>query len=215
MLLPLFPLNTVLFPGMPLTLHIFEERYKLMISRCIAEQSPFGVVLIRSGSEVQGLGPSAEPYQVGCTAIITQVQKTELNRINLIAVGRQRFFIEELDKSLPYLQGHVRILQAAEHTHHETESEILGSLIQRYLRAVARQENLDFESVQLPPDSASLAYLGASVLRLDLGEKQRLLEIEHLPDLIRQVTAMFRKELALLHILSQSKTYEGGVFSLN
>ena len=50
--LPLFPLNTVLFPGAPIQLHIFEERYRLMIGRCLEQSSPFGVVLIRSGSEV-------------------------------------------------------------------------------------------------------------------------------------------------------------------
>ena len=54
--LPLFPLNTVLFPGMPLGLHIFEDRYKLMIGQCVQERRPFGVVLIRSGQEA--LGPS-------------------------------------------------------------------------------------------------------------------------------------------------------------
>ena len=66
--LPLFPLNTVLFPKMPITLHIFEERYKQMIQHCLSEQIPFGVVLIKQGVEVNG---SAEPYLVGCTARIT------------------------------------------------------------------------------------------------------------------------------------------------
>ena len=52
--LPLFPLNMVLFPGLPISLHIFEERYRLMIARCIEQNGPFGVVLIREGREVGG-----------------------------------------------------------------------------------------------------------------------------------------------------------------
>ncbi len=67
MKIPLFPLKTVLFPGMPINLHIFEERYRLMINRCIDEQLPFGVVLIQKGEEA--LGPFwPNSHQVGCTA---------------------------------------------------------------------------------------------------------------------------------------------------
>ena len=65
--LPLFPLQTVLFPGAPILLHIFEERYRLMIGRCLEQNSPFGVVLIRQGTEVD---PDAIPYGVGTTAQI-------------------------------------------------------------------------------------------------------------------------------------------------
>ncbi|MCS7071304.1 MAG: LON peptidase substrate-binding domain-containing protein, partial [Anaerolinea sp.] len=74
-MLPLFPLNTVLFPGIPISLHIFEDRYKLMINRCLNSQMPFGIVLLQSGSEVQGAGPAPQPYSIGCTAHIVQVQR--------------------------------------------------------------------------------------------------------------------------------------------
>jgi len=69
--LPLFPLNTVLYPGTPLYLHIFEPRYQRMINLCLNEHRPFGVVLIRHGQEA--LGPLAEPYRIGCTADIIRV----------------------------------------------------------------------------------------------------------------------------------------------
>ncbi|MBF6600779.1 MAG: LON peptidase substrate-binding domain-containing protein [Dehalococcoidia bacterium] len=69
--LRLFPLQTVLFPGMRLPLHIFEERYKIMVRECIDEDAPFGVVLIRSGAEVGG---GAIPHDVGTTARIIQVE---------------------------------------------------------------------------------------------------------------------------------------------
>jgi len=68
--LPLFPLNTVLFPGATLPLHVFEERYKQMINQCLESRSPFGVLLIRSGNEV---GTPTEPFEVGTTASIAHV----------------------------------------------------------------------------------------------------------------------------------------------
>ena len=90
--LPLFPLNTVLFPGMPLGLYIFEERYKLMMAQCLQEEQPFGVVLIAQGKEA--MGPAAEPHPVGCTAVITEVQKLNDGRMNIVAVGQERFHID-------------------------------------------------------------------------------------------------------------------------
>src|SRR5262245_66168313 len=108
--LPLFPLNTVLFPGMPLRLHIFEERYKLMIGRCYAEGEPFGVTLIKRGQEVGG---RAEPFQIGCKAVITEVEPLEGGRMNIVAVGSERFQIHSLKHNQPYLIGMVDSLPLA------------------------------------------------------------------------------------------------------
>src|SRR5688572_13111983 len=85
--LPLFPLNTVLFPGMPLRLHIFEERYKLMIERCYSSGAPFGGTLIRKGGEVGG---GADPFLIGCTALITEIEPLNDGRMNIVAVGHER-----------------------------------------------------------------------------------------------------------------------------
>src|SRR5207248_5482663 len=106
-LLPLFPLNTVLFPGMPLPLHIFEERYKLMIGRCIEDERPFGVVLIQSGPEVGG---PAVPHKVGTTAHIAAVKRADDGRMNLIAIGQERFQIREGVRQEPYLIARVEAL---------------------------------------------------------------------------------------------------------
>src|SRR5689334_2525159 len=103
--LPIFPLNTVLFPGAPIQLHIFEERYRLMIGRCLEQSSPFGVALLRSGSEVspddrwvrrqlelaesfdereigalkRELGGEAVPHPVGTTAQISVGESVRLS----------------------------------------------------------------------------------------------------------------------------------------
>src|SRR4051812_43493059 len=86
--LPLFPLNTVLFPGMPLPLHIFESRYREMITVCSRDERPFGVVLIREGQEV---GEPAEPFTVGTMARIVGVDRLPDGRMNIVTVGTQRF----------------------------------------------------------------------------------------------------------------------------
>ena len=97
--IPLFPLNTVLFPGAMLPLHIFEERYKLMVGRCIERGEPFGVVLIRSGLEVGG---PAQPHEVGTTVRITRVERLDDGRMNLITLGVQRFRVRELLHGEPW-----------------------------------------------------------------------------------------------------------------
>jgi len=100
-LLPLFPLEVVLFPGMPLPLHIFEPRYKLMIAHCREQQQEFGVVLSRKH----------KPAQVGCSAEILKVIKEYPDgRLDILAVGQNRFRLLQVFEDLPYLQGRVDFL---------------------------------------------------------------------------------------------------------
>ena len=106
--LPLFPLNTVLFPGLPLQLHIFEPRYRTMIRLCQTENQPFGVVLIHQG--IEAYGPAAEPVQIGCTARIARLVPLEDGHMNLTALGEERFRILKLNHDTPYLVGEVESL---------------------------------------------------------------------------------------------------------
>ena len=106
--LPLFPLNLVLFPGMPLPLHIFEERYKKMIGDCLDSRSPFGVVLIREGQEVGG---GAIPFRMGTSARILQVERMEDGRMNLITQGERRFQVVEMTQQMPHLVGQVEFIE--------------------------------------------------------------------------------------------------------
>src|SRR5512137_1544687 len=109
--LPLFPLNTVLFPGQMLPLHIFEDRYRLMIRRCLAEDLPFGVVLIKRGSEV---GAEAEPHEVGTIARILKSSHQSDGTIDIVTVGQERFCIDHLIHDQPYLRGEVKTLPILE-----------------------------------------------------------------------------------------------------
>lgn len=222
-LLSLFPLNTVLFPGMPLTLHIFEERYKLMINRCIDEQRPFGVVLIQAGSEVEGAGPAAQPHMVGCMAHILQVQRVGMGRMNIVAVGRERFRVQTMHYTEPYLTGTVEELKnlhelVPNEAGHEAGVR-LRPWVERYLTAIASSENVEFDSAQLPDDTMHLTYLAAALLRVAVEEKQALLDMDDETRLIQSVTTLYRKEATLLKVLlMQSETTREtqiGVFSIN
>src|ERR1700757_4702903 len=93
MKLPLFPLNTVLFPGMALPLRIFEPRYRLMIEECLTSGGSFGVALISSGREV---GDPAVPHRVGTSARIAGAERLSDGRLNIEVVGQERFHILDL-----------------------------------------------------------------------------------------------------------------------
>lgn len=107
--IPLFPLRSVLCPGVALPLHIFEERYRLMISRCIERGEPFGVILLRGGHEVGPL--SSEVAAIGTTAAIRRAGAYPDGRLDILSVGQQRFRLESVDHvSEPYLVGQVSLL---------------------------------------------------------------------------------------------------------
>ena len=107
--IPLFPLRSVLCPGVALPLHIFEERYRRMVDRCLARGEPFGVVLLRTGREVGPL--SGAIAQVGTTAAIRRAGRYPDGRFDILTVGQQRFQLEAVDTvSEPYLVGRVSFL---------------------------------------------------------------------------------------------------------
>ncbi len=106
--LPLFPLGSVLFPGMLLPLHIFEPRYRLLLQRVIQADQPFGIVLISSGPEVGG---PASPHRIGTTARVVGTTPLPGGRSFIIVRGERRFAIEAIDAERePYLIGEVRYL---------------------------------------------------------------------------------------------------------
>lgn len=102
--LRLFPLQTVLFPGMALPLHVFEDRYRQLISECLEASEPFGVALIREGVEVGG---AAQPHEIGTTARIESVRRDDEGRLQLLTIGERRFRILQLHDDRPYLWAEV------------------------------------------------------------------------------------------------------------
>src|SRR5215471_15608478 len=109
--MPLFPLGTVLYPGLMLPLHIFEDRYRQLVSDLLDGPEPrdFGVIAIRKGRET-GIDGVSALYEVGCMARLRQVRPHDDGRFDLVAVGTQRFRLMGLDHSRPYLRGEIELL---------------------------------------------------------------------------------------------------------
>ena len=198
--LPLFPLDTVLFPGMQLKLHIFEERYKSMINRCIDAAQPFGVVLIRQGNEAGG--PSADPYDVGCTADISQVQRLPQGRMNIVATGKRRFRIRALDRSQPYLMAEVDYFMPADDRPKivQVYGKALRPLLLRYVDILASSSDSRFDSSQLPSQPRAVAQIASILLQAENPQKQALLAMESLSKLLITLVDIYRIETMLLKI---------------
>ena len=111
-LLPLFPLGMVLFPGMILPLHVFEERYRQMVADLLArpeEAREFGVIAIRKGREVAS-ADAPELYDVGCVARLRETTRHADGRFDLVTIGTRRFRLLRTDDTLPYYQGEIEEL---------------------------------------------------------------------------------------------------------
>ncbi|MFV9503959.1 MAG: LON peptidase substrate-binding domain-containing protein [Oscillochloridaceae bacterium umkhey_bin13] len=216
--LPLFPLGTILFPGATINLHIFEERYRLMIGRCLESETPFGVVLIQRGDEVEEgrLGArAAEPYPVGTIAQISASVRLEDGRMLITAVGAERFRIESLDQSSPYLIASVTPLPETVPTGVSAAASELRATYERYWQAVAAATGAPIQAEDPPGDPLDLAYHLADRLQVSLERKQHWLETD-LMTRLRELTGDLRAELALMPT-GQRKTGEGlsGLGSLN
>ena len=193
--LPLFPLNTVLFPGAELPLHIFEPRYREMIGECIDREQPFGVALIERGPEV---GEGAVPHAVGCTAQITGVERLEDGRMNVVCVGQSRFRILSTSSARPYLMGEVELLEDAD----SAEAERAAALVrERYLRFVQLTLAMRWEwtrRVATVVEPARLADSLASRLPAANDVKQTLLEELSVPRRLAAVAALLDAGIELL-----------------
>ena len=202
--LPLFPLNTVLFPGMTLALHIFEERYKTMIGRCIEQSQPFGVVLIRTGEDTDR---DSSIHDIGTTAHITQVERLPDERLNISSLGYRRFQIHDVHNHEPYLVGIVEDfpLENAAHPQVKKTLHSLTPLLQRYMTILATIGKVEAPINTLPDDPETLAFLAAIILRTPMADKQALLNIPDLPSLLRTERLMLLREAQILKLMLDSE----------
>jgi Lon protease-like protein len=198
--LPLLPLNAVLFPKMPLQLHIFEQRYRLMVQECLENDQIFGVVLLRRGREVGS--KDVETFPIGCTAQIDEVSTLPDGRMNMMVLGKQRFRIHSLSRVKPYLTGEAELIPmetSSEGT--ETWQEMrLGNQVRSYLEMLSklRARKPDLSKLTLPENPHTLLYLAATVLQIPNHEKQLLLQSHTTDHLLHQLQHLYRREITLL-----------------
>jgi len=203
-LLPIFPLEAVLFPGALMPLHIFEPRYRLLIRRCIERQRPFGIVLIRNGSEV---GAGAEPYGVGTEAKIVAESPLPDGRSYIVTRGERRFAVESLIADVePYLVAQVRYLDETDGDRALDRASVAREALGAYLLAVvavtddARGERALADDLR---DAApgDLAYRIAGSLAVDAPQQQALLELETAAARLEAETRILNRETELLRDL--------------
>jgi len=194
-LLPLFPLEVVLLPGTPLPLHIFEPRYKEMIRECLTNEAPFGV--IRALEE--GIA------EIGCTAeIITVTKEYPDGRLDLIAEGRKRFEVVELNEERAFLRAEVLLVPDEP-----------GALVQEE-RVKAIQLHLEILSLAgavqdlSAADQNQLSFYLAGSLPLDLDFKQKLLAMRSEGERIQAVASYLESILPKLRRVARARQKAGG-----
>lgn len=218
--LPLFPLGTVLFPGLVLPLHVFEERYRELVRTLLARPAAervFGVVAIRRGrpggdgrrgGRSGDAGAAPEPsadhgdrpdlYDIGCTAEIRDVTEHPDGTYDLVTVGRRRFAIRELvEAPTPYLQAAVSFLP--EQPGPDGAAEALGPRVLAAFRAYLRAYRSSAAGQeQLPEDPQVLSNLVAATAALTLAERQALLAAPDTATRLREALRLLQRETSLV-----------------
>jgi Lon protease-like protein len=212
--LPVFPLGTVLFPGLVLPLHIFEERYRTLVRELVARTDDvpheFGVVTLRRGWEVEAPDgvperPADDPsvdaghlHEIGCTAELRQVNELPDGRFDIVTVGRRRFRVLGVEKgTTPYLTAEIEWLPDEDGT-----DEFAKLLAPRVLAAFRKYLELlrpDTELIdQVPDDPTVLSHLVAATAQLTIDERQQLLAAPDTATRLRAELKLLNREAALL-----------------
>jgi Lon protease-like protein len=194
-LLPLFPLDVVLFPGLPLPLHIFEPRYKEMIGECLEQKKFFGVVRVQGESLAD----------VGCTAEILAVTKTyDDGRMDIVTQGRDRFEVLEVNQERAFLRG--QVVYVTDEPEPPSQEELSHAVeLHRQILALANATQ------DLPTgEDAMLSYHLAGSLPLDLDFKQKMLNLRSEAQRIQSVITYFEAILPRLRHAVQIRHKAGG-----
>lgn len=201
--LPMFPLNTVLFPGQTLQLHVFEDRYRALVHHLLSipdrSQRLFGVVAIREGYEVGTHGVQSV-HRVGCVAQMTSVAPDEDGTFEIEIVGRERFHLQSLDASGTYLVGTVETAPdaadpaagAGRASQQATRARETFAVYRSRLSELRGAEVLD---VELPDDPVYLSYTLAATCLLTLRERQALLETGSADERLIMLRQAMREEM--------------------
>lgn len=212
--IPLFPLNAVLFPHMPMALQIFEDRYRQMMRDCLEQGTTFGVIAIREGKEI---GPTAEPYSVGTLAQLRATDPLPDGRYNIVVVGASRFHVETLSRELPYLTGSVNyLLDAPSSPEAASLAKLVSDRFLSYVKTVsALQQNAQRTDIELPDDPELLSYLVAAALQVSVAERQQLLEIDSTDERLSACLSILRRERLMLANMLGYATASSSTVPLN
>ncbi len=175
-LLPLFPLDLVLFPGAPLPLHIFEPRYKELVAECMAQKTSFGMVRARENALAE----------VGCTAVILDVSRTyDDGRLDISTQGGQRFAVRQLNQERSFLRGEVTFFDDEPSQVAKNEIDTVIQLHQQLFEVLGQH-------VEVEKTYASLSFQLANELPVDLDFKQSILEMKSEAERVETLIEYYR-----------------------
>jgi Lon protease-like protein len=204
-LLPLFPLNTLLVPGLVLPLHIFEPRDRALVTELMGREDEdareFGMVCVREGQSVEDDGMGAL-YPVGVSAILRQAEELPDGRFDIVTTGARRFRLQALDDSEPLLRAEVDFL--AEVTG-EGDAEAAARVTRRfhaYRALLGGQVRASVGEDEIPEDPTILSYLVTAAMVLPADERQSLLAASTTSDRLLQADRLLARETTLIDELS-------------
>ncbi|HKP46728.1 MAG TPA: LON peptidase substrate-binding domain-containing protein [Pyrinomonadaceae bacterium] len=214
--LPIFPLAVVLFPGVPLPLHIFEPRYRQMLSDVRAGNDLFGVSYFDASTAEREMPP---PGHVGCVAEVTEAQAMPDGRSNILTVGVVRYRLEEyVDLGEPYLRARVSFFED-DVEDSEGLTAIAFEVAGTFTRIAQAVRTINDERASLPDISATeparLSFLVAAAMEVDTEVKQELLELRSTSERLRRLQDMLNRavagyeERARIHELAKGNGHGG------
>ena len=193
-LLPLFPLDVVLFPGAPLPLHIFEPRYKELIAECLSHKMPFGMVRSKENALAE----------VGCTAVIVKLNKKyEDGRLDIETQGKQRFAIEQLNQERSFLRGEVLFFDDEPSKVTEDETETVIKLHQQLFAVLG-------QPIEVEPVYPSLSFQLTHELPVDLDFKQTILEMKSEAERIETLIEYYRATIPKVELTLKARDMASG-----
>jgi len=201
--LPMFPLNAVMFPGLSVPLHVFEDRYRALVHHLLRVENPaerlFGSVAIREGYEVGDHGQQSL-YRVGCVVQLSDVEANSDGSFDVVAVARERLQLERLETSGTFPVGHVLGIPDVEEEVPAETLERARATFTAYRSALAALRADPYEG-DLPRDPVYLSWTLSACAPLPLPDRQALLEAESSLDRLDLVTDLLRSELRAMNVI--------------
>lgn len=198
--LSIFPLpEVVLFPGMDLPLHIFEDRYKEMISNCLNSDKQLGIVYLKDN----------QCADVGTKAEIIDVEKLEDGKMNILAEGKNRFKILDFVKEEPYHQALIESYDDLNLNIDDKVKVTINKIRELSVKALALYDSISNEELskklKLPEEPNELLFLVAANLTCSYDEKQEILEIRSSKERSKKILKLLKEEIKRLEILLENK----------
>jgi Lon protease-like protein len=214
--LPLFPLPVVLFPGMPMPLHIFEERYRQMLTDIRASNNLFALSYFDSSASEKEIPPTGH---IGCVAEVTETQGLPDGRSNVLAVGVVRYQVDDyLERGDPYLVVRVSFFEDEEENNQKlrANAQEVAAMFMRVANAIRITND---ERGKLPDitdtEPQKLSFLVAAAMELEPEIKQQLLELRSTSERLRQLQQFLARvvknyeERARLHSIAKGNGHGG------